>query len=651
MRTEHGSARFAKVGDLEKAGHIGQDGQPLGYMMDHEAKQFCPISYCGDQHIFTSAKNRSGKGTSAIIPALMEHEGGAVVIDVKGENALITAFWRKCQGHNVQILDGWDLVFSEDEEYTHGCTKAGLNPMDILTIDSPNLVDDARAIADTLIIESGGDSHWSTEAKNALATFIGYVATAEEEEGQRHLPRVRDLLTQQDADLIRTLEKILQSPVDFVAKGGNILQQKSEKERQSVMSTANANTHFLDSPAVRNILQESTFDFADLKNDENPLTVYVVIPAERLNTHSRLLRAIVSNALQSVTRSTRKPKKEALFVLDEFAALGRLKVVEDAYGLMAGYGVKIWAILQDLSQAQDLYKQRWATMIANAGVVQIFGISDLNTAEYFSRMFGKMTGEKLSAETKINRAGIFGFGANPEHLDSQDQLYARELMTPDELMQLGDNEQILIFNGLPPARASKVPYFYNRRYYYDANNRSKGFWGKFGLIGKPKWKPMFRPHPNFPNTPKEPANWDSGGKASLPLPRWVWRSAVGALAVVGLSALLFGSQVSAYVYKGFIAGGGKQVQTMGQPFCHLLTSGYQSIADEHGGRTSDLRFVTDKFTMQSEELTGRSKFQKGDLIRLIGDKKFVRLSDGLTFKYEALHNTQALFIPCLGWNT
>jgi hypothetical protein len=47
-----------------------------------------------------------------------------------------------------------------------------------------------------------------------------------------------------------------------------------------------------------------------------------------------------------------------LFLLDEFAALGRLEAVERAMGLMAGYGLQLWPILQDLSQLRDLYGTR-----------------------------------------------------------------------------------------------------------------------------------------------------------------------------------------------------------------------------------------------------------------------------------------------------
>jgi type IV secretion system protein VirD4 len=62
-----------------------------------------------------------------------------------------------------------------------------------------------------------------------------------------------------------------------------------------------------------------------------------------------------------------------------------------AMGLLAGYGVQLWPILQDLSQLQDLYPHRWRSFLANAGVVQAFGVNDAGTAEYLSSLLGTRT--------------------------------------------------------------------------------------------------------------------------------------------------------------------------------------------------------------------------------------------------------------------
>ena len=67
-------------------------------------------------------------------------------------------------------------------------------------------------------------------------------------------------------------------------------------------------------------------------------------------------------------------------MLDEFAALGRLEPVERAMGLMAGYGLQLWSILQDMHQHRANYGERAGTFMSNAGVIQAFGVNDHATA-------------------------------------------------------------------------------------------------------------------------------------------------------------------------------------------------------------------------------------------------------------------------------
>jgi type IV secretion system protein VirD4 len=85
------------------------------------------------------------------------------------------------------------------------------------------------------------------------------------------------------------------------------------------------------------------------------------------------------------------PPAPVLFLLDEFAALGHLSVIERAMGLMAGYGLQLWPILQDLSQLEALYGRKAATFLANAGVLQAFNVNDLATARWLSELIGAST--------------------------------------------------------------------------------------------------------------------------------------------------------------------------------------------------------------------------------------------------------------------
>src|SRR3984957_9274025 len=109
-------------------------------------------------------------------------------------------------------------------------------------------------------------------------------------------------------------------------------------------------------------MDHSDFEFAALK--ARTATVFLVLPPDRISTYSRWLRLMVAQALSELARSAARPSAPVLFLLDEFAALGRLEPVERAMGLMAGYGVQLWPILQDLHQLRSTYGKRAETFLS-----------------------------------------------------------------------------------------------------------------------------------------------------------------------------------------------------------------------------------------------------------------------------------------------
>ena len=106
-------------------------------------------------------------------------------------------------------------------------------------------------------------------------------------------------------------------------------------------------------------------DPLDLLRAENP------VPAPRAFA-STTRRLMIASIMQKLMKDASKPKMPTLLMFDEFAQLGHLSVIENNVALMRGYGVKLWAVFQDLSQAKDIYSQRWESFMGNAGVMNGF---------------------------------------------------------------------------------------------------------------------------------------------------------------------------------------------------------------------------------------------------------------------------------------
>ena len=181
--------------------------------------------------------------------------------------------------------------------------------------------------------------------------------------------RLRELLTlphQKFAELLVDMQDS-KAAHGLIARAANRHISKPEKEAGSILSNAQRHTHFLDSPRMIEVTKTSHFAFADLR--KQTASLFVVLPPDRLDVYARWLRLIVAQGLQDIVRDAQRPSEAVtdalsapgtptLFLLDEFASLGRLAPVERAMGLMAGYGVQLWPILQDDTKSSPMKKDK-----------------------------------------------------------------------------------------------------------------------------------------------------------------------------------------------------------------------------------------------------------------------------------------------------
>ena len=274
---------------------------------------------------------------------------------------------------------------------------------------------------------------------------------------RRTLATVRDRLTSSPPEFVAMLEAMQASASagGLVRRAANRHLGKSEREAAGVLSSAQRHTHFLDSVRINWTMARSDFRFADLK--EGKATVFLVLPPERLDAYSRWLRLMVAQAIHDLARTLARPAAPVLFLLDEFAALGRLEPVERAFGLMAGYGLQLWPILQDMHQLWSTYGKRAGTFLSNAGLVQIFNVADVETASWVSKSIGATTMSYQTAGTSTSRGAMQMF--ETKSTSTSTHLSRRELMTPDEIMRLDSTLEILLRQGEAPVIAAKVRYY------------------------------------------------------------------------------------------------------------------------------------------------------------------------------------------------
>jgi len=435
----HGSARFATPAETRPL------TQRAGLLIGRDLKSGRALRYAGPAHLLTIAPTRTGKGVGTIIPNLLTYPGPVVCIDPKGENARVTAR-RRARFGPVHVLDPFGVT---------GLPSGAFNPLDRIEPHGMDFADDTMTLADALVFDppgEGGDAHWNEEAKALINGLLMHTVIAGSA-GSASLATLREALTLPPAafaDLLATM----QAEGGLVARAANRHLGKSDREASGVLSAAQRHTHFLDSPRMTTVLGQSDFAFADMKRAS--VTLYLVLPPDRIASYARWLRLMVAQALTDLARAPSQPTSPILFLLDEFAALGRLDPVERAMGLMAGYGIQLWPILQDVHQLRALYDRRAGTFLSNAGVLQVFGVNDHDSAEMVSDLLGEGT-VVFQTMSRALYAKATGMSYASQHV-------GRSLLTPDEVRTLPSDRELLFLAGQRPIVASKLRYYADREF-------------------------------------------------------------------------------------------------------------------------------------------------------------------------------------------
>lgn len=379
-----------------------------------------PIGVNDDRHLLLVAGARAGKTSTLLIPNLTLYEGSTLVLDPKGELATATALHRRdTLGHTVRVLDPWGVALIPDD------LRGKFDPLTALMDADPRAVrdrvDDAALMAEALIQEHGeNNAHWTNAARDFLRAAILWFAHCGRDLGQlpallSDMMTVSDKTAEDDNPFLHMLEygRTADIPGDVAAVIRNAAEGTmgtQSRERSSILSTARNQLGFLESGPLRDNLAKGDFSLRDLKR--KPLTIYLCLPAARMETHAKWLRLILNMSMAALEREPRRADALAvLLMLEEFAALGHMRALEQAAAYMAGYGVKLWTVIQDLTQLKRHYKEGWETFIGNAGLLVAFGNSDQTTLDYLSKRLGDTY--SYVRETVSHGSGAGAAGAAP----------------------------------------------------------------------------------------------------------------------------------------------------------------------------------------------------------------------------------------------
>ena len=397
-----------------------------------------------DSNLILVAPAGSGKWRDVLCAIALDWGFSLIWIDPKAQGVSVVGRHRqKRLKQRLEILKPFDVW----PQYIGDFGTAQFNPLTTLDPSSPGFGADCENIADGIVTEDmrGSDgNHWSLSSKDLIAGASGALAKHGPDDA-KNLTAVRDLIC--GPKIFEFCQEAVKTDDDFIRqKLGRFAAPgaKENKEILGIISTAITQSSFIGNQAIAGSLRRSTFSFRDLK--KRPTSVFLTLPARYLSTCSKWFRLIIATAMHELLQEERGVP--VLVVLDEFAQLGPLKIIENAMALSRGYGVQLLPVLQDLNQLQ-IYGKSWETFLANAGCRMFFAPRDKFTSDYLSAMCGDA--EIRDVSKSFNDEARGGISINPR---------GRRYLLPHEVRELRGDEMLVFGENIPGViRAGRRPYY------------------------------------------------------------------------------------------------------------------------------------------------------------------------------------------------
>lgn len=451
-RSLHGDARFATRREVTAAGLFDDDGLVLGRWGGFMGLGGKLIQLGEQRGAFCAAGPRTGKGAGLVQPNALSWRGSFVINDTRKECYRITAGWRSL----------FSKVYLFDPLSPNGRT-AQWNPISRYYVpdDPAQRINALQKIANMLSPDpASGDPFWPASCRDLFLGLALYVIETP------RLPRTmgemlrqimygeaegigehwRGVIARRDASgqpLSPTCKRML---YDFI--------NLSPQTQSSIRKTFTAKLQLWANPMIDAATSADSFNLYDLRRER--ISIYFGVNPGDLGRLGQLLNLFFTQLydcnMDKMPEDDPDLKYEVAVIKDEFTAMGRMPIVLDSIGLMGGYGLRPFILVQAVSQLRQVYGADGAeTIISCCGASVIFAPREQKYAEDISRMLGPYTAEVVSRSRQR-----FSFSSKSNGGSSTVSLSARPLMNPQEVKQMGKHNEIIAIEGMLPILCKKI---------------------------------------------------------------------------------------------------------------------------------------------------------------------------------------------------
>lgn len=399
----------------------------------------------GSSHGIVFAGSGGFKTTSVTIPTALKWGGTLIVLDPSNEVAPMVSGHRGQADRAIHILDPKQ-------------PQTGFNVLDWIGSCGGTKEEDIAAVASWIMSDSGRatgirDDFFRASALQLLTAMIADVClSGQTTKENQTLRQVRINLSEPEKQLRRRLQDIHEnSGSEFVKQNIAAFVNMTPETFSGVYANVIKETHWLSYANYAALVSGSSFRTQALANGNTD--VFINIDLKTLETHSGLARVIIGSLLNAIYNRDGAVEGRALFLLDEVARLGYMRVLETARDAGRKFGITLIMIYQSIGQLRETYggldaASKW---FESASWISFAAINDPETADYISRRCGTTTVEVDQLSRSSQPRG--------SSRTRSKQLAAKPLIQPYEVLRMRTDEQIVFTAGNPPLRCGRAIWF------------------------------------------------------------------------------------------------------------------------------------------------------------------------------------------------
>lgn len=433
-----------------------------------------------NNNIFVVGGSGAGKTRFFVKPNVLQMRCSYVITDPKGTICPEIGNAFKENGYNIKFFNTID--FKKSMKY---------NPFEYITEEKDILVLINTLIANTTAAGEKQDI-WVKAEKLLYQALVGYIYEEcnKEEQSFGTLMKLLNAMEvkEDDENFISPVDVLFleleeKKPNSFALDNYRGYKQAAGKSAKSILISCQARLSAFKISAVSELM---SYDELDLSSIGEKKTVLFLMTDDKDSTFDFLVGMLFTQLNVSILNCADKKHNGKLPIpvevyADEIFNICKIPDFEKLISVMRSRRLSYSPIAQNQAQVKAAYKDNAPTIIGNCDTYVFLGSSETETCKEISA--------RLNKETIIIRNNSESRGKNGSYSNSYQSL-GRELMTPNEIATMPNDECIVFIKGYKPFKDKKYPYEKHPNYKLTGDYKKNFMFDYWKILEEPEISPV-----------------------------------------------------------------------------------------------------------------------------------------------------------------